>query len=82
MVRLILLTLSAIFISLTFNSCSLCQEVVEVEVDRPIYIDVPVSCTVPDTNCSWSDIPSNQIPIEMLKCIYDLKISIRVCSGR
>ena len=64
---------------MTFSGCSWCEKIVEVEIDRPVYIDVPVSCTIPDTNCSWTGVPTHEVSIKLMECIVNLKRASEVC---
>ena len=68
-----------LLVTMTFSGCSWCEKVVEVEVDRPVYIDVPVRCTIPDVNCSWSGIPTHEVPVKLMECIVELKRASEVC---
>jgi len=50
-----------------------------VYVDRPVYVDVPVKCNVPDTFCSEQGSLKEGTISELLRCIYDLRESAKVC---
>ena len=76
MLRQILLMLSVLLISMTFNGC--CKPEI-IEVDKPIEVKVPIKCTVPDVNCSWSNVPTHEVPIKMMECIVNLKQARKVC---
>jgi len=48
-------------------------------VDRPVPINIPVKCIVPDSNCSFSRTTDTEVIAALLECIIDMKRSIEVC---
>lgn len=73
---MILKILLIVFVLLTFQSCSFCER--EVLVDVPVPYAVPISCAVPDVNCSVSG-NDTEVVINLLECIVEYKRSGEVC---
>ena len=68
-----------LFVALTFQACSLCEDKL-VYVDREVYVNVPVKCIVPYTDCSIDNNASDgEIVIALVKCIIDMKETRKVC---
>lgn len=70
----ILKILLMLFALLLFSGCS-----EKVYIDRPVYVDVPVACKVPDVHCDFNLATDTEVIVRLRTCIEDLKKSIEVC---
>ncbi len=73
-----ILKLSLIALSiLTFQACSSKQEVRY--VDRPVAVNVPVKCVVPDAECDFNRTTYTGVVSSMMECIVNMKRNEEVC---
>ena len=61
---------------MSFNAC--CKPEIKY-IDKPIYIDIPVSCIVPDANCSFNRDTDTEVISSLLECIIEMKENEKVC---
>lgn len=63
-----------LFVVLIFSGCTK-----TVYVDKIVYVDVPVKCNTPATDCSEEGSLTQGTMSEILMCIYDLREANKVC---
>jgi len=68
--------MSSILIMTVFSGC--CEPKVEY-VDRPVRVNVPISCHTPDVRCDFDSNTYTGVIENMVECIVELKKSNEVC---